>query len=85
MKRLDRPREGGERRVDFLLSISNDAWFLYSNELPQHLAICAFRAVEIIMALAGCTGKPPVNKTLKAEEAVDAGPHEAEEGAGGRG
>lgn len=38
--------EGSRRRVDFLLNISNDAWFLYSNELPQHLAICALRAVE---------------------------------------
>ena len=38
--------DGAKRRVDFLLSISNDAWFLYSNELPQHLGICVFRAVE---------------------------------------
>lgn len=37
---------GGERRVDFLLNLSNDGWFLHSAELPQHLAICAFRAVE---------------------------------------
>jgi apolipoprotein N-acyltransferase len=37
---------GGERRVDFLLSISNDGWFLHSAELPQHLAACVFRAVE---------------------------------------
>jgi apolipoprotein N-acyltransferase len=36
----------GEKRVDFLLNISNDGWFVHSNELPQHLAICAFRAVE---------------------------------------
>jgi apolipoprotein N-acyltransferase len=36
----------GRKRVDFLLNISNDGWFLHSNELPQHLAICAFRAVE---------------------------------------
>ncbi len=34
------------RRVDFLVNISNDGWFVYGNELPQHLAICAFRAVE---------------------------------------
>jgi len=34
------------KRVDFLLNISNDGWFVHSNELPQHLAICAFRAVE---------------------------------------
>ncbi len=36
----------GNKRVDFLLNISNDGWFLHSSELPQHLAICAFRAVE---------------------------------------
>jgi apolipoprotein N-acyltransferase len=39
------PPTGG-KRVDFLLNISNDGWFVHSNELPQHLAICAFRAVE---------------------------------------
>ena len=43
---------GRERRVDFLVNISNDAWFLYGNELPQHLAICAFRAVENRVAIA---------------------------------
>ncbi len=37
---------GGERRVDFLVNISNDGWFLHSAELPQHLAISTFRAVE---------------------------------------
>ncbi|MCP4245594.1 MAG: apolipoprotein N-acyltransferase [bacterium] len=36
----------GEKRIDFLLNISNDGWFVHTNELPQHLAICAFRAVE---------------------------------------
>ena len=36
----------GDKRVDFLLNISNDGWFVHSNELPQHLAICALRAVE---------------------------------------
>ncbi|MEE9297012.1 MAG: nitrilase-related carbon-nitrogen hydrolase, partial [Phycisphaerae bacterium] len=35
-----------EKRVDFLLNISNDGWFLHRNELPQHFAICTFRAVE---------------------------------------
>ncbi len=35
-----------EKRVDFLLNISNDGWFVHSDELPQHLAICVFRAVE---------------------------------------
>ena len=36
----------GTKQIDFLLNISNDGWFVHSNELPQHLAICAFRAVE---------------------------------------
>jgi len=49
-------REGGGKRVDFLLNISNDGWFVRvdrrtgrirpSTELRQHLAICRFRAVE---------------------------------------
>ncbi|MBU0638727.1 MAG: apolipoprotein N-acyltransferase [Planctomycetes bacterium] len=38
--------DGADRRTDFLTNISNDGWFLHSAELPQHLAICAFRAVE---------------------------------------
>ncbi len=40
--------DGQERakRADFLLNISNDGWFLHRNELPQHFAICTFRAVE---------------------------------------
>lgn len=38
--------QGGRRRVDFLVNISNDGWFLRSAELPQHLATCVFRAVE---------------------------------------
>lgn len=38
--------DGAKRRVDFLVNVSNDGWFLHSCELPQHLAICAFRAVE---------------------------------------
>lgn len=37
---------GGRRRVDMLLNLSNDGWFLHSSELEQHLAICAYRAVE---------------------------------------
>jgi apolipoprotein N-acyltransferase len=36
----------GAKRVDMLLNISNDGWFGHSDEHPQHLAICAFRAVE---------------------------------------
>jgi len=38
--------EGGRKRIDFLVNVSNDGWFRASGELPQHLAICAFRAVE---------------------------------------
>ncbi len=34
------------KRVAFLLNISNDGWFLHGDELPQHFAICTFRAVE---------------------------------------
>lgn len=44
----------GRKRVDWLVNISNDGWFvrfknskvLPSTELAQHAAICAFRAVE---------------------------------------
>jgi apolipoprotein N-acyltransferase len=46
----------GRKRVDWLVNISNDGWFvrfprdagrvIASTELPQHAAICAFRAVE---------------------------------------
>lgn len=36
----------GAKQADFLLNISNDGWFIHSDELSQHLAICAFRAVE---------------------------------------
>lgn len=34
------------KRVDFLLNISNDGWFGRGVQQPQHLAIGAFRAVE---------------------------------------
>jgi len=46
----------GRKRIDWLVNISNDGWFVRfikdpervvpSTELPQHTAICAFRAVE---------------------------------------
>jgi apolipoprotein N-acyltransferase len=44
----------GRKRIDWLVNISNDGWFvrftdgqvLPSTELPQHAAVCAFRAVE---------------------------------------
>lgn len=38
--------DGGEKKVDFLLNISNDGWFGRGIQQPQHLAICTFRAVE---------------------------------------
>jgi len=48
--------ENGEKRVDFLLNISNDGWFVRggkqgqpltaTSELIQHLVMCKFRAVE---------------------------------------
>jgi len=44
--------DGPRRRVDFLVNISNDGWFQHSTELPQHLAICAFRAVENRVSIA---------------------------------
>lgn len=44
--------QDGRRRVDFLLNISNDGWFLHSAELAQHLAICVFRAVENRVSIA---------------------------------
>lgn len=37
---------GAERKVDFLLNISNDGWFDGTSEHEQHLATCRFRAVE---------------------------------------
>jgi len=43
---------GRQRRADFLINISNDGWFQHSSELPQHLAICAFRAVENRVSIA---------------------------------
>ena len=47
--------EDGGKRIDFLVNISNDGWFVgdgpggtlrASSELIQHLAICRFRAIE---------------------------------------
>jgi apolipoprotein N-acyltransferase len=36
----------GNKRVDFMLNISNDGWFGHGPQQPQHLVNCAFRAVE---------------------------------------
>ena len=49
----------GEKRLDWLVNISNDGWFvrfkdgkvLPSTELGQHAAICVFRAVENRLAV----------------------------------
>jgi apolipoprotein N-acyltransferase len=46
--------EKGQKQIDWLINISNDGWFvrfkrgkaLPSTELPQHTAVCVFRAVE---------------------------------------
>jgi len=35
-----------EKRVDFLLNISNDGWYGRGAQQPQHLAVCVFRALE---------------------------------------
>jgi len=59
--------EQGQKRIDWLVNISNDGWFvrfkrdpalrepngkvLPSTELPQHAAICVFRAVENRLAV----------------------------------
>jgi len=55
---LDR---AGRKRIDWLVNISNDGWFVRfqddpprvipSTELPQHAAICTFRAVENRLAI----------------------------------
>ena len=49
----------GSKRIDWLVNISNDGWFvrfengkvLPATELSQHAAICAFRAVENRLAV----------------------------------
>ncbi len=53
--------EQDRKRIDWLVNISNDGWFVRfpqdpprvipSSELPQHAAICAFRAVENRLAV----------------------------------
>ncbi len=51
--------EQGQKRLDWLVNISNDGWFVQqkngeiipSTELPQHAAICVFRAVENRLAV----------------------------------
>ena len=51
--------EQGRKRVDWLVNISNDGWFVRfkdgrvfpSTELAQHTAVCVFRAVENRLAV----------------------------------
>jgi apolipoprotein N-acyltransferase len=51
--------ENGHKRIDWLVNISNDGWFVQfrgdkvqpSMELAQHAAVCAFRAVENRLAV----------------------------------
>jgi apolipoprotein N-acyltransferase len=51
--------EHGQKRVDWLVNISNDGWFVRfknakvypSAEQPQHAAVCVFRAVENRLAV----------------------------------
>ncbi len=51
--------ERGNKRINWLVNISNDGWFvrfengkvLPATELSQHAAICAFRAVENRLAV----------------------------------
>ena len=51
--------EQGQKRLDWLVNISNDGWFVRfkdgkvfpSTELAQHAAICVFRAVENRLAV----------------------------------
>jgi apolipoprotein N-acyltransferase len=40
------PQADQAPNVDFLVNISNDAWFQGSSEHDEHLAICRFRAIE---------------------------------------
>lgn len=50
--------EQGRKRVDFMVNISNDGWFGHGTQQAQHLANCAFRAVEnrVSVARAANTG-----------------------------
>lgn len=44
--------DDGKKNADFLLNISNDGWYNWGFELPQHLASSVFRAVENRVAVA---------------------------------
>jgi apolipoprotein N-acyltransferase len=40
--------------AQFMVNITNDGWFRDSTELDEHLAVCAFRAVENRVPIARC-------------------------------
>jgi apolipoprotein N-acyltransferase len=40
-----RPRDGGGKRADFLVNLTNDGWFK-ANENTQHLQAATFRSIE---------------------------------------
>jgi apolipoprotein N-acyltransferase len=40
--------------AEFMVNITNDGWFRNSTELDEHLAVCAFRAVENRVPIARC-------------------------------
>jgi apolipoprotein N-acyltransferase len=40
--------------AQFMVNITNDGWFRNSTELDEHLAVCAFRAVENRVPIARC-------------------------------
>jgi apolipoprotein N-acyltransferase len=51
IRKFVQPKDG-RKQIDFLINLSNDGWFNHSCELPQHLEICVFRAVENRLAIA---------------------------------
>lgn len=50
-RRFVKPQDG-RKQIDFLVNISNDGWFDHGAELPQHLSVYVFRAVENRVAVA---------------------------------
>jgi apolipoprotein N-acyltransferase len=47
-------RQSVEEGAAFMVNITNDGWFRDSVELKEHLALCAFRAVENRVPIARC-------------------------------
>jgi apolipoprotein N-acyltransferase len=43
--RMFKPPDGGRKRADFIVNITNDGWFRY-NEMPYHLQAAIFRSIE---------------------------------------